>query len=246
MSAFDKSLDSTMFSGVLELYRAFGLSDADCELWELLHRQTLSRSRAGISFYTSYQTKSDDPATALGNTLATMIALTRVMHTVSPQLSLFMGDDSLLFSEVAVPMAAFSFDMAMRTNFTAKMLRPPLGGFCGGFFVSDGVAWRFMTDPIKRIERLGRQDNPDLDLLADRFVSLGDLVRDYSSVVHNVALSRGLAARYRVRADLSDALVTLFNLGHDFTAYLALFGVRLSEARRIDVLRRAMVRFASR
>ena len=181
ITGFDRAQGASGLEGFIYMAEQLGMSKTDMDLWRDLHVRTKVKSRQGVTAYLSYQTKSGDASTALVNTYTTMCAMTKLNKQIEPILFMAMGDDSLAVSRLDIDLYDTEFDLATRFNLSVKMSKPIVGSFCGGFIVELSDRWVYVTDIIKRMEKLGRQHNPDLGVLAEQFISFQDLLRCYDS-----------------------------------------------------------------
>lgn len=150
-----------------------GFSDELINFWEFTHNYyTLSRCHQGASWYVGFQTKSGDPATAFSNTIFNMTALADLVLKTKPECSMFMGDDSLIISKYSIDVSSFDYDIGCSHGFSAKLIKPKVGQFCGLYLVPMYDKFLFITDVVKRFEKLGCQDNPEVLILAENFFSL--------------------------------------------------------------------------
>nr|QPN36947.1 polyprotein [Shenzhen toga-like virus] len=228
-SAFDKSIGPPHLQLFIDLLKFLGVEKHYLDLWYYTHVFTKSRTMNGISWYTVCQTKSGDPATAFSNTFYSMSALAELCQQVNPIVAMFMGDDSLFISSEDVALPNFDIDLGIKHGFQAKLMKPKAAQFCGYYLVNYNNTWRFVTDPIKRFEKLGCQDNPETIILGQQFIGLQDRCQSLNSYEFNVALDIALQKRYSIDLSFSNLIQFVYSISTNPVDYFKMFGLRLCD-----------------
>lgn len=214
VSSYDKSINASTYMIFEGLMRLFGVNPDDVEFWRDIHYVNIARSRNGIKFDRFYQTISGDSATALSNTLINLICNIDLVEKA--ELVLVFGDDSLFVTKVPLPdetVMRVSLDRANEFNLETKLThRVGHGYFCGMYLVSSGSSWKFLPDPIKRMEKLGNTGyNKETDFLA-LAISAADLYKHYNSYEHNFVLSSILNEVHNNGLNYDDVMCELYKV----------------------------------
>ena len=135
---------------------------------------------------------------ALVNTYTTMCAMSNLVKRIDPLVFLTMGDDSVAISELDTNLHGMEFDLADRFNMPTKMSKLSVGSFCSIFLIELADRWIYATDIVKRIEKLGRQHNPDVMKLIEQCVSFKDLLACYGNAEVRQVAAVKTALRYDV------------------------------------------------
>lgn len=155
------------------------MSEEVCVLWRNAHSDTILRDfGTGIRTNVKFQRKSGDAATFFGNTLVLMGILATLFDFSQIQLSLFAGDDSLLidddFNEDKNYLCGNLFNMESKFYFFTYSY------FCSKFLLNIYNEWRFLTDPMKLLSKLGRKAVINFSHLEQYRISLNDLLKGYN------------------------------------------------------------------
>nr|DAZ87983.1 TPA_asm: hypothetical protein [Stellipti virus 3] len=214
LSAYDKSINFSMFAAFEKIMTMYGMHPDDVLLWRKIHENPITTSVTGISFARYYQTMSGDSATALSNTILNMMICQDLYKYAN--LSLLFGDDSLIIATQPIPDAVvlnLSNDIARRFNVEAKITcNLNCGYFCGFYLIYANEQWKFLPDPIKKIEKLGNFGYKTVDQLTPISISFADIVKHYDSLDHNLVLSDFLEVKYNMSLNPAVAINELYKL----------------------------------
>lgn len=225
-SKFDKSQQHVCLNLEWEFYRRMGLSIEDAMVWEEGHRKCeMSAVQVGIKLSSYYQRRSGDATTALGNTLVNMMSVSAIYDVPNFKYAMFLGDDSIIATYKEIDASDATLRMAGVYNLSAKVLQSPYGFFCSCFIVKHGGTVRYMPDPVKRTMKLGAHASCNTqDELRERFISFRDLVRNYDSQAHNLALIESVQKRYNCpQADIGVMIDALYTLSTSEEEYMKMY-----------------------
>jgi len=207
-----------------------GVTDEDMTRWVSGHVDTVAiDSRYGIKTQLAHQRKSGDATTTLGNTIVNLLTLVDIYAAVDLDRIAYMmllGDDSLvaMYPETYVPvdLVRVSHEMAFRFNLVAKALINDHGYFCSHYIIATPNGIRFMRDPVKVAETLGRDINTKDDFVA-KHESLRDTLAGYDDMVNLHALDSAVQRRWNLTYSVMPLLCALATIKQDFSAYRGLF-----------------------
>lgn len=245
-SKFDKCQTEVCFTIEMRIWELLGLDDMLYHIWKIGHFTSSALDfRNGIKAILFFQRKSGDAATAFGNTLVSMIALSDTTSIDSLIAGYFIGDDSLIFTMQREDQSR-AID-AMRTifNLTAKLLEMRTAYFCS-MFVTNGPDGRVLVpDPLKRIERLGKS----MDFISEghssfmagvreRYISFKEIIQPLNDENIYDQVADGLNERYGGSGYAAkQALSALMTLANDFQQFRRIWSdgepVRVSKTTKV-------------
>ncbi|QUD20345.1 RNA-dependent RNA polymerase [Armillaria borealis mycovirgavirus 1] len=189
-SKYDKTQDDFIILIEKEFYILLGMNPEMAEWWFSGKNFTRSKSHeSGFFLFTAFQRKSGDVTTSLGNTIINMIAVAWA-YFPKPEaawlvivFAMFLGDDSILAVK-----RGFLTSKILREgpsvllsvfNLQAKVLVSELGYFCGNYLVRYLGKIKLLSDPLRRVARLGRYDLKTDTNFEELWTSLNDNLRNY-------------------------------------------------------------------
>jgi hypothetical protein len=224
ISKYDKSQGALLLDFEIEVYKMFGLSEYDAELWRNAHVFTkLCDNFDGVYAKVNYQRKSGDAATFLGNTVVLMGVIAVLFDLKKIDLGMFAGDDSLLFG------TGFdedkNFFCANLFNLESKFFFYNKSYFCSKFLLNCEGLWRFVPDPLKILTKLGRRDLVNDEHVEEYRISLVDLVGGYSDVFVDYELTAALIERYEwlELGDIGSLLQCIVGIVNERERFLSLY-----------------------
>lgn len=231
-SKYDKSQDVYCHQMEMYLFGRLGMRYDDMVTWSSGH--IICQCKAwgqGISVMNRYQRKSGDATTFLGNTVLNMVALGYGHDRYDGNdfddiiYAVFAGDDSLLFyaADKLVDTIRVVNRMSDTFNLECKLRSNSVPYFCSSFVVNHLGSWYFITDPVKRIEKLGQPYLRDENLLREIWVSFRDLCTHYRNILLAKLLSIFVYVRYRVFADLHFIFGVITAMINDFECFKSLY-----------------------
>lgn len=235
-SSFDKTQGARAHKLKMRLYEILGLDPELLAIWDQSHKVTVNvAAKAGIKFVTEFQTKSGDGSTTIGNCGTTTFATLFMFLDREIRMFLCLGDDNLVrvVGPSASPADAYRFGWMF--NIEAKIIELSHGYFCGGFVVPSIDGYKFIGDPIKRIDRLATYSNESEFLIKEQFKSFTDAVKRMDNDYDNNLLSCMIAERYKCDHNFTSAINTLYAIGQNYYYYRRLFR-RVSPWERFDIL----------
>ncbi|USF91885.1 RNA dependent RNA polymerase, partial [polyscias crinivirus 1] len=180
-SKFDKSQGILFKTYEGMLYRFFKFSEdyyTNIEATEYFIRY---KGRCGLAGELGAQRRTGSPNTWLSNTLVTMGIVLSMYSIDDIDLFLVSGDDSLIFS--SKPLANRTGEINRDFGFEAKMVENSVPYFCSKFIIEDRGKIKVVPDPVRFFEKLSTpircQDFLSEDLMAEKFRSFKDLMKDY-------------------------------------------------------------------
>jgi len=223
-SKFDKSQQWTCLRLEWELYEMLGLDIVMSDMWKRGHVSRSVRSTiAGIKVYSMLQRCSGDATTALGNSIVNMLSVSATYDMKDYYYAMFLGDDSLVAMPRKIDTTDVAESMAGMFNLAAKTIQSPYGFFCSAFVVKAGGHVRYMSDPVKRIEKLGAWMSLDEDKFEEKFISFKDLVGNYNDIRFLESLNEAVTFRYNTSYNMTSALQALYELTVNKEAFRSLY-----------------------
>jgi hypothetical protein len=224
-SKFDKSQLWVALRMEWYVYAQLGLDPCLLKLWAGGHMTTTAASvAAGVKIVLELQRKSGDATTALGNTIVNMLSVADTYDIDEFYYAMFIGDDSVIATRHRVYDSQVAHEMANIYNLAAKTTQSSYGFFCSAFIVKSGGKIRYMSDPVKRTEKLGAFCTLGEDGLRDQFQSLGDLLDNYDDSIMNSALAKAVKFRYNLGSfDVTPMIDALYTVSRDYKAFRGLY-----------------------
>jgi hypothetical protein len=171
-----------------------------------------------------FQRKSGDVTTCFGNTLINMMALADCIDLSSAVAFYFVGDDSFIFMLVAIDLQYVTEQLMIGWNFEAKIIENKGFYFCSTFMVHDGISFRVMPDPLKRLERLSKPLKiNDTETLRERWISFCDLMANYRNAAAVASLDDHVRLRYAGASGVMVAAQSFVALMDDYKLFESLY-----------------------
>jgi hypothetical protein len=153
-----------------------------------------------------------------------MISLARTLELSDLAAAYFVGDDSLIFSALAVNTDNTVLTLSQLFNLSAKVLRMNVGYFCSMFVLQTGERFALVPDPLKRIERLGKAIDAERESsLRERFESFRELVKPLKNYDLYERLLKGMEERYGFSAAAEAAVSALYYACSDYRIFKGLY-----------------------
>lgn len=225
-SKYDKSQQAFCLETECHLMLQFGVDPELVALWRYYHEQTVATDFiTGLRKRFTYQRKTGDSLTCLGNTLIAMMALANAFDLSALVAASFVGDDSILFFEHLPDVASGEHELRLMFNLDAKIITLGPSYFCSSFIVSNGERYAMIPDPIKRLERLGKhicRADEETDIKS-RWQSFKDLMYELADYSMHEPLIKAVEGRYPTAVDIGGLLLALNSLREDENAFANLF-----------------------
>lgn len=202
ISKYDKSQGILALDFEIEIMRHFGVPEELLELWRLSHTNTeLFDKKNQIKMRVSYQRKSGDAFTLLGNTMLTMACIAMVYDIDQCEAAVFIGDDSLLLARHTF--VKWDSVFAKMFNFEVKSFSFKSYFFCSKYLIPTSTGWEFVPDPIKIVIKLGRRDLVNYHHAEEARKSMYDLTSSYDNIEIYELLTSAVAERLSNTYDMS-------------------------------------------
>lgn len=226
-SKFDKCQLQTCFEIEMKFWEDLGFEKHLHELWKLGHFDCNAIDfKNGIKAWLMYQRKSGDSATCLGNSLIAMLSIAFATNLKNTEIKsgCFMGDDSLLYTLVKIDGNDVVKKLMEVFNLSAKVITKKYGYMCSMFVIPVVDSYVVVPDPLKRIERLGKNLKlKENETLYERYVSFRELLLPLFTVGIDLPLTEALEERYGPSDFDFLALDGLRTIAADFAAFSRLF-----------------------
>jgi len=217
-SKYDKSQGDFAFALEEYIFRQLGLNEALLDRWLAGHvRCSLRAFSIGLTLHVSYQRKSGDATTALGNGILNICSVLYAYRGTDIKWAVFMGDDSLVCAGSVVVAKDAPQIMAEIFNLQAKFFITQYPYFASNFlhFDSDRRKVVAVADPVKAIQKKAVSVGALDPQWADKWRSASESW-DVYRYRHKVAfLAASIRDRYAVSpsvdydfSKLTDALAT--------------------------------------
>lgn len=209
ISKYDKSQRELALEFECKLMKRFGVDDDLVELWFNAHvlSQVYDKTTK-LSALVSYQRKSGDASTFIGNTLFLMAVVCDLIPVSSLELALFSGDDSLLYGH-SLGQFKNAQHFGLKFNLEIKFFEFEYSYFCSKFLLPVDGRWTFTPDPLKFMTKLGRHDLVNALHVEEYRISFVDIVKNYREYSVCAAIALALRERYGVLYDFSAFLSSL-------------------------------------
>lgn len=234
-SKFDKSQEYIALMVEYEVYRRLGFDELLLEAWKDGHFDTrLTDYNAGFRAFISFQRKSGEATTLLGNTIVQMVAIAYAYKDLNFDMAAFVGDDSAIFSRGLFDFRDATNQMALAFNLDAKIIVDMgYAYFCSAFLINTHNRFVFVPDPLKKVERLSKsiqfKDGSSFEAEAkERWVSFADSMRRLSDYAVYEPLKNALVERYPPAKEhhiATFAFAALHELAVDFKKFKKLYVV---------------------
>lgn len=158
---------------------------------------TLAFRSLGVHLRTRFQRRSGDILTLLGNTLVSMVVIAFAYDLGNSYGGVFVGDDSLVFLTPDASKEPRTEFIAKAFNLVSKpvsMHQAPM--FASRFLICVGGCYRFVTDPLKAITRLGRRDLYCRDHVRLLYISYKDNLSTYMDAEVRLLVAAAATIRY--------------------------------------------------
>nr|QOX06054.1 RNA-dependent RNA polymerase [Lentinula edodes tobamo-like virus 1] len=234
-SDYDRSQDALALAIERWVDYYCGFDGEYCDAWFNAHVFTNNRNHVtGLSAFLLYQRKSGDVSTSYGNTVVGMVVVAWGYKLPSFVFCIFLGDDSIFKvrknSYDRTALIAGPKKISDTSNLEAKINVYRYGYMCGFTLVGlDGVM-HLVSDPTRRVSKLGRWDINDEKMFKENHTSLGDTLRHYDNeaVLDRAAIA--LAPRFKNGSvdTLRLMMRGLTTLKGSYKAYRALYDDEMS------------------
>ncbi|QBR99594.1 hypothetical protein [Manglie virus] len=209
ISKYDKSQRELALEFECKLMKMFGVDDDIVELWFNAHVLTQVYDKTTkLSALISYQRKSGDASTFIGNTLFLMAVVCDLIPVSTLDLALFSGDDSLLYGH-ALGQFKNAQHFGLKFNLEIKFFEFDYSYFCSKFLLVVDGRWTFTPDPLKFMTKLGRHDLVNALHVEEYRISFVDTVKNYRNYTICAAVAVALRERYGVYYDFTAFLASL-------------------------------------
>lgn len=227
ISEYDKSQESRTRALEDLIFRELGMSSSMVDTWSHNHKDTIIRCLAlGIKLAVSYQRKSGDATTALGNVMLNM--MTTAFAFARPVVSISQGDDGLIIAPGSAVNPQRTADIfAQVFNLPVKVIVQkvtvaaiPYAMSC--FYVPHNDERRVyvVPDPVRAIEGLSKPMAHDEDKFDEKWVSFQDRVNMWKAPYPMEDLQRMVREWYSApQLDVELMVNALISLGANKTAF---------------------------
>nr|CAI5383846.1 polyprotein [Oxera neriifolia associated virus] len=226
-SKYDKSQGLIHLLFETEIFQLLGLPKEFSVLWYAAHYHSEIKDHStGFKSWLTYQRRTGDAATFIGNTIVCMGMLASLFDLKHTKLGLFSGDDSLLLGEKMYLEEDRDDIAASVFNMESKFFTYEKHYFCSKFLVDVDDNWVLVPDPLKVVFKLGRKDLVNQDHVSDLFTSMKDLLKVFADANINQDLNRAVSERYKTRhTDHTICFAALAKLVESEDRFRALFDV---------------------
>lgn len=212
ISKYDKSQRELALEFECKLMLRFGVAPDIVELWFNAHVLTRVYDKTTkLKALVSYQRKSGDASTFIGNTLFLMAVVCDLIPVSQLELALFSGDDSLLYGH-SLSQFKNAQHFGLKFNLEIKFFEYDKSYFCSKFLLVVNDHWTFTPDPLKFITKLGRHDLVNPLHVEEYRISFVDTVKNYKNYAVCVAVADALCERYGVFKNFTNFLASLPNM----------------------------------
>jgi len=219
-SKYDKSqgLLARMVESLLLI--ELGLDPDVSKLFEESYVGKVSSRSLGLMFMSSYQMKSGNPDTMLGNIIYNMVSAMECIGPENITLLIAKGDDNLVWVSSVIDPGQVVTRFASLFNLDAKLIEGAVLYFSSGYVLPLSDCVKFVPDVLKVIELLGERGQDPLTL-KERFISFQDRI---GSLVRHHEIPQVLKMVMRRRLEIPDldvvsAIDALHALAGDFSAF---------------------------
>jgi len=219
-SKYDKSqgLLARMVESLLLI--ELGLDPDVSKLFEESYVGKVSSRSLGLMFMSSYQMKSGNPDTMLGNIIYNMVSAMECIGPENITLLIAKGDDNLVWVSSVIDPGQVVTRFASLFNLDAKLIEGAVLYFSSGYVLPLSDCVKFVPDVLKVTELLGERGQDPLTL-KERFISFQDRI---GSLVKHHEIPQVLSMVMRRRLEIPDldvvsAIDALHALAGDFSAF---------------------------
>nr|DAZ87880.1 TPA_asm: hypothetical protein [Fasciohepa virus 2] len=196
ISKYDKSQGFLALEFEMLFFRHFGVPERLISLWYNAHVHSKFFERlTGVKGKVSFQRRSGDASTFLGNTAFLLAVIADSVDTSTITMCLAAGDDSLVVGH-GVRDRISPDRLARLYNLEAKILRNESMYFCSKFLLVDLDRYHFVPDPVKLLIKLGRHDLRNWQHAEEYRLSVADTVSFYKVEALIPLLAAALVDRY--------------------------------------------------
>lgn len=225
---FDKSQLQMCHELEMIVYQLLGLDQFFLSIWKIGHYKTSAKDFVnGIVLYIMYQRKSGDTTTCFGNTLISMLALSRSVNLQHLIVALFIGDDSFMIFRDYLEKKHIVRTLSDIFNLSAKMICKEIIYMCSAYIINTSFNFVFIPDPLKRIEKLGKKLYFDDEKeFIERHKSFKEMVKMLKYEELYQPLIIGMTERCKKKETSSYAYIALWSLralADDYNKYRALW-----------------------
>jgi len=222
-SKYDKTQLQTIMELEYSLYRMLGLDTEVIRDWRNGHLTTTLMSRSlGIKIIVSFQRKSGDATTSLGNTLVCILTVCAVYDIEEFEFAGFLGDDSVICLRSKPQFSSISETFLRDFNLIAKYKVYEDYGYFLSYFIFEHQGQMFSRyDPFKRLIKLGKALKPDT-IIGDVFQSFKDTCKYFNDQVINEKLMEFVNIRYEKQLNCQLPSL-LYQLSNNFKIFSSLY-----------------------
>lgn len=160
IAKYDKSQDETMLEAECRVMLKFGMPVWAVDLWRVFHAlAALADPHFGLRFTVGYQRRSGDAATWIGNTMCLIMIMAYLYPIEDSHCCVVGGDDNLTMFKHEYQIPDVAGKAAEELNFELKTICPHKSMyFSSRLLILLDSGWKFVADPVKIVQRLGRTD----------------------------------------------------------------------------------------
>nr|AQM55304.1 hypothetical protein 1 [Cordoba virus] len=212
ISKYDKSQGNVALEFECKLMRFFGVEEYYVNLWYNAHILSVVYDKdTKIKALVSYQRKSGDASTFIGNTLFLMAVTADLIDYRYIDFAAFSGDDSYIIGN-GLDQYKNTQHFALKFNLEVKFYTFRYGYFCSRFLVHFEGRFHFIPDPIKFLVKLGRHNMANFDHVNEYRVSAKDNMKCLRRQQVLYILGLAIKERFGIEYNLEYLLSTIINL----------------------------------
>lgn len=231
-SKYDKSQQWTCLRMEWFVYEQLGLDLGIGQIWKEANIDCLMTSAAtGIKLWSILQRRSGSATTALGNTIVNLLTLAGSAHLHRGfYYILLLGDDSLICVPGKIDDGRMTDYFATVFNLSSKVTQSYYGRFCSMFVTRYSGGIKLLSDPIKRIEKLGGPIATDeFEKVEANFVSLGDTLYNYDDELAFPELNAAVNYHYESDVNIVPACHALRTVSTDYGKFKEIYDDKVSK-----------------
>jgi hypothetical protein len=168
----------------------------------------------GMSFFINYQMKSGTAPTLIFNTIFTMGANAVIYDDRYVIMAAFCGDDAYYILKMIFKKILESFDsstfLSQCLNLETKELSCKYIYFCSKFMLLTSTGWQIVPDPVKLLNKLGRNDILDYDHAEEYRVSTCDNFKIKNEETLYL-LDLAISERYKIKTSNVNLIFSLLH-----------------------------------
>nr|AQM55308.1 hypothetical protein 1 [Cordoba virus] len=212
ISKYDKSQGNVALEFECKLMRYFGVEEYYIKLWYNAHILSVVYDKdTKIKAVVSYQRKSGDASTFIGNTLFLMAVTADLIDYRFVEFAAFSGDDSYIIGN-GLEQYKNTQHFALKFNLDVKFYTFKYGYFCSRFLVHFENKFHFIPDPIKFLVKLGRHNMANFDHVNEYRISAKDNMKCLRRRQVLYILGLAIKERFGIEYNMEYLLGTIINL----------------------------------